>query len=109
MSEHVAFVIKTVRNNFGLTQAELAEELGLTPGHIGSLEQGRANPSFGVIKDIIEKYNIDANLFFGKTQQDARSIDENTIQFFQNMLSNVSEQMGDYSRSVEQAFNDNTD
>ena len=107
MSDHVALVIKIVRRNNGLTQAELAEELGVTPGHIGSLEQSRAKPSFEVMRDIVEKYNVDANLFFGKVQQDTRSIDEDTIQFFQSLLSKVSDQMGDYARSVEQAFSEN--
>ena len=97
MSEHVAFVIKFIRESNKLTQAELAEELGVTPGHIGSLEQGRAKPSFDVMEDIINKFKIDANMFFGKTQQDVKTVHENLVQLTQNLLSEVSEKVGAYS------------
>jgi len=107
MSEYVAFVIKTVRKNNTLTQAKLAEDLGVSPSYIGTLEQGRGKPSFELMEKIIAFYNIDANLFFGKSQKDSRSIDENTIKHFQNLLSNVSEQIGDYGRSVEEMFSEN--
>jgi len=97
MNEHVAFVIKIIRESNKLTQAELAEELGVTPGHIGSLEQGRAKPSFDIMESIIEKYKIDANMFFGKTQQDSKSIHETIVKLTQNLLSEVSEKVGAYN------------
>ena len=106
MDEHVAFVIRVVRKNNGLTQAELAEELGVTPGHVGSLEQGRAKPSYDIMKDIVDMYGIDANLFFGKTQQDAKSIYENVVQLTQNLLSEVRDQIGAYDKSVKSLSSD---
>jgi len=106
MNEFIAIVLKTVRKANNLTQAELAEELGITPGHVGSLEQGKTKPSYDVMQVIVTKYDIDANLFFGRTQKDVKTIDENTIQYFQNLLSNVSERMWEYKRSVDKAYNE---
>jgi len=100
MDEHIAFVIKIVRKNNRLTQAELAEELGVTSGHIGSLEQGRAKPSYDIMRGITEKFGIDANLFFGRTQKDAKSVYENVVQLTENLLSEVRDQLGAFDQSV---------
>jgi len=103
MNVNVAFVIKMVRKDKKLTQAELAEELGITPGHLGSLEQGRANPSYGIMKKIVVKYNIDANIFFGKTQQEAKPMHDYMAQFMKDKLSEVSEEINEYIRSINHA------
>jgi len=100
MNEHVAFVIRTVRKVTGFTQAQLAEELEITPGHVASLEQGKANPSYGVMDRIISKYHIDANLFFGRPQKDAASIDVKEIETMQDLLSKVSEKLEAYGQFV---------
>jgi len=96
MNEHVASVIKVIRKSTGLTQAALAEEIGFTPGHVGSLEQGRAIPSYKLMKILVNMYDIDANMFFGKAQETTKVIkvkDANTIY---NALDVVREMLRDY-------------
>lgn len=106
MREHVAVVVRTIRMGYNLTQAELAEELDVTPGHIGSLEQGRATPSYELMDKIITKYKIDANLFFGLTHQEALPIHEFAMKTMQNMLSAVSEHVREYNESVKKLSTD---
>jgi transcriptional regulator with XRE-family HTH domain len=109
MNDYVAFVIKLVRKDMGLTQEELAGEIGVSPGHIGLLEQGKARPSYEIMERIVESYNIDANLFFGRTQRKAESINASTVQIVQNLLSEVSEKIRDYGYDVENILNETTD
>jgi len=104
MKEHIAIVIKTIRMSYGLTQAELAEELDVTPGHIGALEQGRATPSYELMEKIVIKYKIDANLFFGTTQQDASPTYELAKKTMENMLDAVSEHIREYDNSIRKLY-----
>src|SRR4030043_106752 len=46
------FYYKTLRNNKGWSQAELADKLSLSHGHITRLETGKFNPSTEVLKKL---------------------------------------------------------
>jgi len=100
MNEYVAFVIRTVRKITGLTQAQLAEELELSPGHVASLERGKANPSYRVMNRLISKYNVDANLLFGRPQSEAASIDIKDIESMKELLSEVSGKLEAYGQAA---------
>ena len=109
MNEHIAFVIKTVRSVNRVTQAELAEVISKTPGHVGSLERGIATPSYKVMEKIIRKYDIDANLFFGRTRQDTASLIESTTKYFKNLLIEVNEKVATYEKDVEKITTEDLD
>jgi len=104
MNKHISFVIKTIRKANNLTQEDLAAIIGVSPGHIGSLEQGKANPSYEVIEKFIEEFEVDANLFFGRIQNNAKSLNANSLQLVLNMLNGVTEQIITYGRDVEQGL-----
>jgi len=104
MKEHIALIFKTVRTANKLTQAELAEKIDVSPGHIGLLEQGKAKPSYEVMEKMVCLYNIDANLFFGRTQKNTKSINASMIQSAQNMLSMVSEHLKTYGDDVDNSL-----
>lgn len=53
--------IKNLRNNKDWSQAELAQKLGLSHGHITRLETGKFNPSTEVLKKISELFDISAD------------------------------------------------
>jgi len=46
-ASHTSDAIKTARKRAGLTQSELADRLGASPGYVGQLETGRTNPTVG--------------------------------------------------------------
>ena len=102
MNDHISLVLKTVRKVNNLTQEEIAGEIGVSPGHIGSLEQGKANPSYEVMEKIVDKYDIDANLFFGRTQKNTKSINASTVKIMQNLLLEVNERMTTYARDIDE-------
>ena len=64
MCKNISETIKEIRKIHGLTQDNLAELIGMSSGHIGMLEQGRAKPSYDTISRLISKFDLDANIFF---------------------------------------------
>ena len=60
-----ARAIKIIRLANNLTQSEFSEQIGVTPSFVGQLEQGKALPSFEVLNRIVERFTVDANIFFG--------------------------------------------
>ena len=100
MYDYVALTIKTVRKAHNLTQEGLASELGVSAGHIGMLEQGRALPSHELMAKIISKYNVDANMFFGRTQKDVGMTRDKAMLAVENMIEGVSEQIKSYRKEA---------
>ncbi|MCL2221422.1 MAG: helix-turn-helix transcriptional regulator [Oscillospiraceae bacterium] len=98
MYDYVALTIKTVRKAHNLTQEELASEVGVSAGHIGMLEQGRARPSYSLMKTMVLKYNVDANMFFGRTRKEVDSEYDKTILAVENLLEGVNEQIKSYRK-----------
>ena len=102
MEKHIASTIKGIREKNKLTQEQLAEVIGRTPGYVGMLEQGRGKPSYDVMKTIVDQYDIDANLFFGRTRSDAESMGADFFRLFQYMPAAVKAQFLNYSYVDEQ-------
>jgi len=102
MSKHIASIIKNIRLAHGLTQEKLAEVIDRSPGHVGMLEQGRATPSYEVMEKLINEFDVDANLFFGRTRREAESISTVIAQTVQNMPSEVQECLKLYAHVFDQ-------
>jgi len=66
MNKCIISAFKKVRKDNELTQAQLSEVLGVSAGHIGTIEQGKTRPSHELMEKIVELYGLDANLFFIK-------------------------------------------
>jgi len=102
-------VLKRIRRDNKLTQAELSELLNVTAGHIGMLEQGRAKPSYEVMERIVDLYSVDANLFFNEAQQDVRALNEITIKSLQSALIEVQERLNLYGHVLDKAADESSD
>ena len=50
--------IQFMRDEFSLTQAQLAEKLGITKGMLASYEQGRARPNDLMLLLFLKNYRI---------------------------------------------------
>ncbi len=59
--EKIGQMIKDIRKKNNLTQAELAESLGVTFQAVSKWENGKNIPDIEIIKQICQKYNIDIN------------------------------------------------
>lgn len=64
--ENIHLRFKEVRQTFGLTQAEIAERLGMKQPAWARLENGGVpDPRSSTIVDICKTFNIDANWLLG--------------------------------------------
>lgn len=50
--------IKAIRKRHGMTQAQLAEEIGVDRTHVTKIETGKANPSPQLLKSVALRYDL---------------------------------------------------
>ena len=62
--------IKSLREEYGLTQKELADFLGVTPKAISFYELEQRSPSWDMVVQLADKFNVTTDYLLGKT--DAR-------------------------------------
>lgn len=61
---HLGFCIHRARADLGLTQETLSEQTGISVRHIANIEKGRMNPSYEILKLLIGRLGISADLLF---------------------------------------------
>ena len=57
--------LKTLRTSKGLTQAELANRLGLTKSMISSYEMGTRKPSYSILVRLAGLFNVTTDFLLG--------------------------------------------
>lgn len=67
--------IKNLRTQKGLSQAEFAEKIGLSRGHITRLESGKFNPSTDVLKKIANLFDVSADYLLDDSTDNEYDID----------------------------------
>ena len=60
-TEAASFRLRAARLSLGLTQKEMADEVGAKPGSYSTYETGRVHPPLAVIRHLYRAYNIDFN------------------------------------------------
>ena len=50
-----------------ITQSQLAEELNISPSAIGMYEQGRRKPSYELLEEICDYFNVDMDYLMGRS------------------------------------------
>ena len=68
--------IKVVRQGNGLTQDQLAEQLGLSSKYISGIERGVENPTMDILLRVAKVLNIEPyNLFlFGESEDSGKAL-----------------------------------
>ena len=69
MATQIGEIIRTRRDELGLTQEQLAERIGKSAGYIGQLERGLSMTSLDTLKQLINVLSLDANLIFYDEKQ----------------------------------------
>lgn len=59
--------IISLRNEKKLTQSQLAKELNISPSAIGMYEQGRRKPSYELLENICDYFNVDMDYLMGRS------------------------------------------
>lgn len=66
-------MLKYLRNREGLSQAELADKLGLSKSTISMYEVGRREPDFETLESIADLFNVDMNFLLGKEDSENKA------------------------------------
>ena len=62
-------IFKRLRSSCGLTQAEMAEKLGISRSTIGMYETGAREPDFETLEKIADFFNVDIDYLLGRTDK----------------------------------------
>lgn len=62
--KHLGDCIRKARTDCGLTQEELSEQSGVSVRHIANIEKGRMNPSYEVMKLLMNRLGVSAETLF---------------------------------------------
>lgn len=62
-------IFKRLRSSSGLTQAEMAEKLGISRSTIGMYETGAREPDFETLEKIADFFNVDIDYLLGRTDK----------------------------------------
>ena len=95
-----------------MTQAEIADILGISQNYYGQLERGLKLPSFEMIKQIISATGTDANYWFGidsrQYTSSEKAFKQEDISTILSLLHNLSEGSNTVAKSWTEAINKNT-
>ncbi|MDE6138982.1 MAG: helix-turn-helix domain-containing protein [Candidatus Gastranaerophilales bacterium] len=95
--KYIAKKIKEYRKKNGLTQAELAEKIGIGTKQISRIEIAEFYPSLNTFFKIVETLNMDLNDFITKTPNEKNKIRKKLI----NQLYNATdEELSFYDRLI---------
>ena len=68
-------VLKKMRLNHNLTQAELAKQLGISRSSVGMYESGEREPDFETLEAIADFFNVDMNYLLGTESRSTYYLD----------------------------------
>lgn len=61
--------LKELREEKGLTQIQLAEELGMSRGTVGNYESGTRKPRFEDFEAIADYFNVELDYLYGRSNE----------------------------------------
>ena len=98
--EKIGKFIAECRKNKNMTQAELAENLGVSDKTIGNWENGRNMPDYSLLKDLCDNLSISINeLFSGEiisNENYKKKADENLMNALENTSFSLKEKIKYY-------------
>lgn len=71
--KHLGACIRKARTDLGLTQEKLSEQSGVSLRHIANIEKGRMNPSYEIMRLLIGRLGISADILFHPDYSDQDS------------------------------------
>lgn len=88
--------IKEARDAKGMTQAQLAQQIGVTPSSITNYENETSHPKEKILYDLMKALSVDANFLFQdaiKIKQEVWSEEEKALITHYRLLSDAQKQM----------------
>jgi len=81
-------VLRSLRKDRNMSQAKLAEELGVSNSLIASYETGARKPSYELLEDIADYFNVSLDYLTGKDSGSVYYLDPKTAQMAQEIFKN---------------------
>ena len=83
-------ILKQLRNRDNLSQAELAQKLGVAKSTIGMYESGKREQDFETLESIADFFNVDMNFLLGRdgSENDHYYLNDETRQIAQEAFEN---------------------
>lgn len=79
-------IIKKLRVEKGLTQEQLAEEIGVSKSTIAMWETGKREPSRDLYEEVADYFNVDIDYLYGRTNiRKAHHFDEDGNEYVNKM------------------------
>jgi len=72
-------ILKDLRQQHGLSQAQLAEKIGYSQNHISKIEAGILNPSIKFLEKLFNTLNIEATSFFSELTHQSQDPQTNAL------------------------------
>lgn len=93
--------LKQMRQSAGLTQSELAEKLGVSTSTVSMYEVGSRKPSFEILEQLADFFNVDTDYLMGKTSRSVYYLDPETARLAQELKDNPGQRiLFDASRNL---------
>ena len=70
-----AYVLRSLRNEKGMTQQGLADLLGVSKSSINMYERGERQPNFETLELIADFFHVNLDFLLGRTEKAAEFID----------------------------------
>lgn len=80
--------LKQMRQSAGLTQSELAEKLGVSTSTVSMYEVGSRKPSFEILEQLADFFNVDTDYLMGKASRSVYYLDPETAKLAQELKDN---------------------
>lgn len=74
-------VLISLRKSKGLTQKELADQIGMSASAIGNYEQGTRTPDYETLEIIADFFNVPLDSLFGKQKEGKSFISDDVLKF----------------------------
>ena len=76
MNKKFGEIIRDFRRKAGMTQAQLAKRLGISPSAVGMYEQGRREPDHNMLMKLCEVFNTTSDRLLGMTRNSLREVSD---------------------------------
>ncbi len=78
-------ILKQLRLQHELTQGQLADRLQMATSSISMYEKGNRKPSFEVLEQFADFFNVDMDYLLGKTTKSSYYLDPETVKYAQEI------------------------
>ena len=74
-------ILKDLRRQKHVTQIQLAESIGVSPGNVGDWESGKSRPNYGALIALSKFFEVSADVLLGIEEAEEEESEEQKLDF----------------------------